>query len=112
MPQVSASKLLETWNGRVEAPIAPQANLQTDGSTFRIAYSQTWDALNLKHVFEMEVHRILPSAQGILGLSGHRLEFERRVATTFVQALGAEFTTLSLDYALGLVRRDLRFVLQ
>lgn len=61
-PQISSAALLQSWENRYGHEIAPQANLQTDGSSFLITYSGSWNVESLKQSFEIEVHRVYPTA--------------------------------------------------
>jgi hypothetical protein len=47
------------WQNRLAAILAPEANLETDGTGFSLAFSPHWGHVGgLKHAFELEVHRI------------------------------------------------------
>jgi hypothetical protein len=51
------------WHQRFASALAPEATLQTDGASFRISYSNSWDVGNLKETFEREVHRVDPKCK-------------------------------------------------
>jgi hypothetical protein len=67
VPQVPAIAIAESWKNRYANEIAPQADLETDGSLFVIDYSPTWNVESLKHSFELEVHRVAPKSGVVWG---------------------------------------------
>ncbi|SPE45758.1 hypothetical protein SBA7_970015 [Candidatus Sulfotelmatobacter sp. SbA7] len=61
-PKVASAELRRCWKDRSGNELAPPASLETDGHSFRISY-ETWDTGSLKHIFEIEVHRVSPSSK-------------------------------------------------
>lgn len=57
-PPVSGDKLRRGWENRAGRECAPLASLKTDGERFELVY-QTWDDGSLKHIFEIEVGRVV-----------------------------------------------------
>jgi hypothetical protein len=57
-PAIPSTAILQYWKNRYGNENAPQADLETDGSSFTIEYSRNWDINSLKHSFELEVHRV------------------------------------------------------
>ena len=49
------SALIQGWHFRYAHEIAPAAELTTDGKTFRMAYSETWDVQSLRNSFVIGV---------------------------------------------------------
>ena len=62
-PQIDAGTIVTGWNERFAAQGAPLAELTTDGETFRLSVSSTWDIASLKQSFEIEVHRVNPKCE-------------------------------------------------
>jgi len=62
-PPVDPETILKGWPERQNGAFAPTADLHTDGASFGIEYDKVWDVNSLKHIFEIEVHRILMDAQ-------------------------------------------------
>ena len=55
---LNPAKIVYGWHNRFAGEIAPLAQLHTDGDSFSITYSPSWDIESLKHSFQIEVHRI------------------------------------------------------
>lgn len=67
VPPISVVAILECWKNRYGNKIAPKADLRTDGNSFEIVYSESWKLHNLKHSFELEVHRVAPESSVVWG---------------------------------------------
>jgi hypothetical protein len=57
-PGVPEDALIHAWETRIEAPIAPETKLVTDGKKFEITFRDVWPPENLKHAFELVVRQV------------------------------------------------------
>ena len=59
-------QIQDGWHNRISAEIMPLAQLHTtDGESFTMSFSSSWDVNNLRHSLLIEVHRIDPQCSVI-----------------------------------------------
>lgn len=57
---LAPAKIEYGWHNRFSAEIMPLAHLHTDGDSFTMTFSSSWDVNGLKHSLQIEVHRVDP----------------------------------------------------
>jgi hypothetical protein len=58
---LNPAQIEDGWHNRFSAEIMPLAQLHTtNGESFTMTFSSSWDVNSLKHSLQIEVHRVDP----------------------------------------------------
>lgn len=64
--RLNSAQIEDGWHNRFSAEIMPLAQLySTDGESFTLTFSSSWDVNSLKHSLQIEVHRVDPQCSVI-----------------------------------------------